>query len=59
MVGLDLGIVGASFAGLSCARAAAARGLRTVVYDRKPRPGARIRTTGRCWSATRRGWSLH
>ena len=42
----DLAIVGASFAGLACARAAASRGLTTVVLDRKPEPGARPHTTG-------------
>jgi digeranylgeranylglycerophospholipid reductase len=43
---VDLVIVGASFAGLVCARAAACRGLRTVVIEAKPEPGARIHTTG-------------
>ena len=43
---VDLAIVGASFAGLACARAAAARGLRTVVLERKPDPGAWVHTTG-------------
>ena len=42
----DLAIAGAGFAGLVCARSAALRGLRTLVIDRKPEPGARIRTTG-------------
>jgi digeranylgeranylglycerophospholipid reductase len=42
----DLAVVGASFAGLACAEAAAARGLSTVVLDRKPEPGAKVRTTG-------------
>ena len=32
----DVGIVGAGFAGLACARAAARRGLRVLVIDRKP-----------------------
>ena len=39
-------IVGAGFAGLACARAAAARGLRVEVYDRKRAPGTRLHTTG-------------
>jgi flavin-dependent dehydrogenase len=43
---VDLVIVGASFAGLICARTAAQRGLRTVVIEAKPEPGARIHTTG-------------
>lgn len=42
----DLVIVGASFAGLICARTAAQRGLRTVVIEAKADPGARIHTTG-------------
>ena len=43
---VDLVIAGASFAGLICARAAALRGLRTVVIEAKSDPGARIHTTG-------------
>ena len=43
---LDLVIIGASFAGLICARTAALRGLKTVVIEAKPEPGARIHTTG-------------
>ena len=43
---VDLVIVGASFAGLICARAAALRGLRTLVIETKSEPGARIHTTG-------------
>ena len=43
---VDLVIVGASFAGLVCARTAAQRGLKTVVIEAKPEPGARIHTTG-------------
>ncbi len=42
----DLIIVGASFAGLSCARTAAARGLKVCVLERKAEPGAAVRTTG-------------
>jgi flavin-dependent dehydrogenase len=42
----DLAIVGASFAGLLCAKAAAARGLRTVVVESKRHPAARVHTTG-------------
>jgi digeranylgeranylglycerophospholipid reductase len=42
----DLAIVGGSFAGLACARSAALRGLKVVVLDAKPEPGARVRTTG-------------
>src|SRR5262245_17547265 len=43
---VDVAVVGAGFAGLACARVAAARGLRTVVLDRKADPGAAPHTTG-------------
>ena len=42
----DLAIVGASFAGLAAAATAAARDLRVVVLEAKPRSGARVHTTG-------------
>lgn len=42
----DLIVVGASFAGLVAARAAAHRGLKVAVIDSKTEPGARVRTTG-------------
>lgn len=42
----DVVIIGGSFSGLSCAQAAAARGLRTVVFDRKPSPSAATQSTG-------------
>ncbi len=42
----DAVIVGASFAGLACARTLALKGLDVVVIDSKPEPGARVRTTG-------------
>ncbi|MEL6365228.1 MAG: NAD(P)/FAD-dependent oxidoreductase [Pseudomonadota bacterium] len=42
----DLVVVGASFAGLACARSAAMRGLKVAVLDAKIEPGARVRTTG-------------
>jgi len=42
----DLVIVGASFAGLACARTAAMRGLRVAVLERKDDPGEGVRTTG-------------
>lgn len=44
--GTDLVIVGASFAGLVCARAAALWGLSVTVIEAKSDPGARIHTTG-------------
>ncbi|MFG0257396.1 MAG: NAD(P)/FAD-dependent oxidoreductase [Phycisphaerales bacterium JB043] len=42
----DLAVVGGGYAGLACAASASARGLKTVVLDRKPQPGARPHTTG-------------
>lgn len=42
----DLIIVGASFAGLACARTAALRGLKVAVVERKSDPGEGVRTTG-------------
>ncbi|MEQ1753898.1 MAG: NAD(P)/FAD-dependent oxidoreductase [Micropepsaceae bacterium] len=42
----DLIIVGASFAGLACARTAALRGLRVAVIERKKDAGEAVRTTG-------------
>ena len=46
MRSFDLVIVGASFAGLACARTAALRGLRVAVLERKQDAGERVRTTG-------------
>lgn len=43
---VDLVIIGASFAGLICAKTAALRGLKTIVIEAKDEPGARIHTTG-------------
>lgn len=42
----DLVVVGASFAGAACAIAAAQRGLRVVVLERKRDPGDKLHTTG-------------
>ena len=42
----DLAVVGASFAGLACARAAAHAGLQVVVIEKKNRPGEKLHTTG-------------
>ena len=42
----DIAIVGASFAGLACAREAARRDLRVLVVDRLRAPGDKIHTTG-------------
>jgi flavin-dependent dehydrogenase len=42
----DVVVVGASFAGAACALAAARRGLRVCVLERKRDPGDKLRTTG-------------
>ncbi len=42
----DLVVAGASFAGAACALAAAHRGLRVCVLERKRDPGAKLHTTG-------------
>src|ERR1700709_982049 len=42
----DVVIVGASFAGLACAKTLALRGLDVLVIESKIEPGARVRTTG-------------
>jgi flavin-dependent dehydrogenase len=42
----DLLVVGASFAGLACARAAALAGLRVVVLEKKASAGSKLHTTG-------------
>lgn len=43
---VDLLVVGASFAGLACARAAARAGLSVIVLEKKTRAGAKLHTTG-------------
>ena len=46
MKNYDLTIVGGSFAGLACAGAAAARGLKTLVIDKKKTPDSYTQSTG-------------
>ena len=43
---VDLLVIGASFAGLACARAAALAGLRVLVLEKKTSAGAKLHTTG-------------
>jgi digeranylgeranylglycerophospholipid reductase len=43
---VDLLVVGASFAGLACARAAALAGLSVMVLEKKASAGAKLHTTG-------------
>nr|WP_260590648.1 NAD(P)/FAD-dependent oxidoreductase [Variovorax sp. DXTD-1] len=45
-VQVDLLVVGASFAGLACARAAALAGLSVLVLEKKSSAGAKLHTTG-------------
>lgn len=45
-VKVDLLVVGASFAGLACARAAALAGLSVMVVEKKSSAGAKLHTTG-------------
>lgn len=54
----DIGIVGAGFAGLACARIAARRGLRVLVLDRKPCAGARVHTTGLVVKEAAERWEI-
>ena len=54
----DVHIVGAGFAGLACARAAARRGLRVVVTDRKHAPGERVHTTGLVVKEAAERWEI-
>lgn len=54
----DVGIVGAGFAGLACARAAARRGLSVLVIDRKAEPGERMHTTGLVVKEAAERWEI-
>ncbi|MFO1315702.1 MAG: NAD(P)/FAD-dependent oxidoreductase [Burkholderiales bacterium] len=54
----DVAIVGAGFAGLACARAAARRGMRVLVQDRKREPGARVHTTGLVVKEAAERWEI-
>jgi digeranylgeranylglycerophospholipid reductase len=56
--GYDIGIIGAGFAGLACARAAARRGLRVLVIDRKAEPGERMHTTGLLVKEAAERWEI-
>lgn len=54
----ELLIIGASFAGLRAARAAAQRGLRVVVLERKTTLGEPVRTSGGSWISSMRGLGI-
>jgi digeranylgeranylglycerophospholipid reductase len=54
----DVAIVGAGFAGLNCARAAARRGLRVLVLERKSDPGHRVHTTGLVVKEAAERWEI-
>jgi flavin-dependent dehydrogenase len=58
VVNYDIHIVGAGFAGLACARAAARRGLRVLVTDRKRAPGERVHTTGLVVKEAAERWEI-
>lgn len=57
MANYDVVIVGASFAGLSCARESARRGLDALVLERKSLPGEYIHTTGILVKEAQEEWS--
>jgi geranylgeranyl reductase family protein len=57
-VNYDIAIVGAGFAGLACARAAARRGLRVQVVERKGAPGERVHTTGLVVKEAAERWEI-
>lgn len=54
----DVAVVGAGFAGLNCARAAARRGLRVLVLERKSEPGQRVHTTGLVVKEAAERWEI-
>lgn len=54
----DVAIVGAGFAGLACARAAARRGLSVLVLDRRHAPGERVHTTGLVVKEAAERWEI-
>jgi digeranylgeranylglycerophospholipid reductase len=54
----DLGIIGAGFAGLACARTAARRGLRVLVLDRKSDAGQQMHTTGLLVKEAAERWEI-
>lgn len=58
LVNYDVHIVGAGFAGLACARAAARRGLRVLVTDRRRAPGERPHTTGLVVKEAAERWEI-
>ncbi len=54
----DLVVVGAGFAGLACAKAAASHGIDTLVLERKSRPGASPHTTGILVKEVAEAWNF-
>lgn len=54
----DLAVIGAGFAGLACARAAARRGLRVLVLERQSEPGAHVHTTGLVVKEAAERWEI-
>ena len=54
----QLVVIGAGFAGLACARAAAQRGVETTVLDAQPEPGHRVSTTGILVKEAADAWAI-
>lgn len=54
----QLVVIGAGFAGLACARAAAQRGVETTVLEAQPEPGHRVRTTGVLVKEAADAWAI-
>lgn len=55
---VELLVAGAGFAGLCCAKAAAARGVKTLVVDKKPCAGHKVHTTGILVKEVADAWDL-
>ncbi len=54
----DLIVVGASFAGIACARAATSRGLRTAILEQKLEPGQQPASTGLLLREAAEPWEI-
>jgi flavin-dependent dehydrogenase len=54
----QLVVIGAGFAGLACARAAAQRGVETTVLEAQPEPGHRVSTTGILVKEAADAWAI-
>jgi flavin-dependent dehydrogenase len=54
----QLVVIGAGFAGLACARAAAQRGVETTVLEAQPELGHRVSTTGILVKEAADAWAI-